>query len=75
MIGAVSRLTVARLAPSLPRGGHVGHPAVSLHRAVEVTLAGDAGPAYADGERVGPLPMTAHCMPAALPVLAPEPAW
>ena len=71
VIGAVGRVTIARLAPKLPRAGHIGHPAVGLHRAAEVSLAGDTGPAYADGERVGPLPVLARCVPSALPVLDP----
>jgi len=71
VIGAVSRTTIAWLAPKLPTAGHIGHPAVGLHRAGEVALDGDTGPAYADGERVGPLPVLARCIPAALPVLVP----
>jgi len=71
VIGVVGRVTIARLAPKLPKAGHVGHPAVGLHRAVEVSLDGDTGPAYADGERVGRLPVLARCVPSALPVLVP----
>jgi diacylglycerol kinase (ATP) len=71
VIGAVSRVTIARLAPKLPKAGHVGHPAVGLHRAAQVSLDGDTGPAYADGERVGLLPVLARCVPSALPVLNP----
>ncbi len=71
VVGPVSRLTLARLAPTLPRAGHIGHPAVAQHRAKEVTLAGDGVIAYADGERVAALPIRARCVPAALPVLVP----
>ena len=66
VVGPVSRTTLARLAPKLPAAGHIGHPAVHLLRGREVTIDGDAGPAYADGERVGPLPVTLRCVPSAL---------
>lgn len=75
VVGPVSRLTLARLAPLLPRAGHIGHPAVAQYRARVVSLVpGDDGPplvAYADGERLGPLPVSTRCMPAALRVLVP----
>jgi diacylglycerol kinase (ATP) len=71
VVGAVSRLTLARLAPTLPRAGHIGHPAVSQYRARQVTVAADDTVAYADGERVGPLPLRTLCVPRALPVLVP----
>lgn len=71
VVGQVSRLTLARLAPTLPRAGHIGHPAVRQYRAKEVTLAGDRVIAYADGERVAALPIRTRCVPAALPVLVP----
>lgn len=71
VVGPVSRRTLARLAPTLPRAGHIGHPAVRQYRAKEVTLAGDGVIAYADGERVAALPIRTRCVPAALPVLVP----
>lgn len=71
VVGPVSRATLARLAPTLPRAGHLGHPAVQQYRAKEVTLAGDGVIAYADGERVAALPIRTRCVPSALPVLVP----
>lgn len=76
VVGPVSRLTLARLAPRLPSGGHIGHPAVSQHRSRSVGLSpGDPDVpdtvAYADGERVGALPVRTTCVPAALAVLVP----
>ena len=70
VIAPVSRWTLARLAPKLDRGGHVGHPAVTFHRATRVGLSVDR-PAYADGEWIGALPLQTECVPAALSVLAP----
>ncbi|MFG2752152.1 diacylglycerol kinase family protein [Streptomyces xanthophaeus] len=50
-------------------GTHLGHPKVSVHRAVKVTLEAPGITAYADGEPLGPLPVTAECIPAAPRVL------
>ena len=69
VVGKVSRFTLARLAPTLPRAGHIGHPAVTTFRGRTVTIDGDVGPAYADGERIGPVPVTATCRPGVLRVL------
>jgi diacylglycerol kinase (ATP) len=74
VVGPVSRLTLARLAPTLPRAGHVGHPRVLLRSARSVLLDVPGGPvtmAYADGEPIGPLPVRAWVERDALPVLVP----
>lgn len=71
VVGQVSRLTLARLAPKLPRAGHLGHPAITRYRARSVSFAADDVICYADGERVGALPVLTTCVPAALPVLVP----
>jgi diacylglycerol kinase (ATP) len=72
LVGPVSRSTLARLAPTLSRAGHIGHPAVRQFRSRSVQIAGDGPIAYADGERVGPLPIAATCVPQALPMLMPR---
>jgi diacylglycerol kinase (ATP) len=71
VVGPVSRRTLARLAPTLPRAGHIGHPAVHTFTARSVRIQAPATLAYADGERVGPLPVTTMCVAGALPVLVP----
>lgn len=68
VVAPVTRRTLLRLAPKLDTGGHVGHPKVSFRTARKVTIEADRV-AYADGERIGPLPVTTRCAPAALPVL------
>ena len=42
--------------PKVFKGGHVGHPAVTFLRAKHVSIDADAV-AYADGERMGELPI------------------
>jgi diacylglycerol kinase (ATP) len=71
VVGPVSRRTLARLAPTLPRAGHIGHPAVHTYTARSVRLDAPDTPAYADGERIGALPVLTSCVAAALPVLVP----
>jgi diacylglycerol kinase (ATP) len=71
VVGAVSRLTLANLAPRLPHAGHIGHPAVTQYRARTISIEAPETVAYADGERVGPLPLRTECVPGALPVLVP----
>jgi diacylglycerol kinase (ATP) len=70
IVGPVTRRTLLRIAPTLDVGGHVGHPAVRFAAARTVRL-DSAGAGYADGERIGALPLTVSCVPAALPVLVP----
>jgi diacylglycerol kinase (ATP) len=71
VVGPVSRLTLARLAPTMPRAGHIGHPAVTTYTARSVSMSAPDTLAYADGERVADLPVSTTCVPAALPVLVP----
>jgi diacylglycerol kinase (ATP) len=67
----VSRAELVRFLPSVYSGGHVDHPKVSIRRARSVRVSAPDIVAYADGERVGPLPLTCTVVPGALRVLAP----
>ena len=60
-----------RLFPSVYRGDHVRSPSVRTFQARSVSLAADGMTAYADGEPVGPLPVTVDVVPAGLTVLVP----
>lgn len=65
----VPRRELLRTYPKLFRGTHTTHPAYEHHRVREVTVAAPGVVAYADGERLGPLPVTVTSEPAALRVL------
>ncbi len=71
VVGPVTRRTLARLAPTLPRAGHIGHPAVTTYEASRVSLDAPATVAYADGERLQELPVVddlrARCAEGARP--------
>lgn len=74
VVGPITRRQLIRVTPTLRRGQHLSHPAVSTFRARSVALHSDAIPAvtaYADGEPIQALPVTATCHPGALRVLAP----
>jgi diacylglycerol kinase (ATP) len=70
VIGPLSKSELVRTYPKLFKGTHVGHPAFRRHRVRRVTVASPGIVAYADGERLGPLPLTVECVPGALTVLA-----
>ena len=70
---AVPRRELVRNYPKLFSGGHTSHPAYERHRVRRVTVAAPDVVAYADGERLGALPLTVEVAPGALRVLAPEP--
>jgi diacylglycerol kinase (ATP) len=65
----VSKPDLLRTYPRLFSGTHTSHPAYEHHRVREVTVAAPGVVAYADGERLGPLPTTVTAEPAALNVL------
>ena len=67
--GPVSRLGLARLYPKVWSGTHLEHPAVVHHRVRTVRLASPGIVGYADGERLGPLPLECSVVPGALRLL------
>ncbi|MEU5809901.1 diacylglycerol kinase [Streptomyces sp. NPDC047718] len=69
VVGDCSRTTLLTVFPQVYKGTHLDHPKVTVHRAAKVTLEAAGLTAYADGERVGPLPATAECVPAAVRIL------
>lgn len=71
VLGKLGKLEFLRVFPTVYKGTHVNHPAVSVHTARTVELEAPGVVAYADGEYVQPLPCTATCVAGALQVLAP----
>jgi diacylglycerol kinase (ATP) len=70
----VGTVEFLRVFPRVYKGTHVSHRAVDVYVGREVTLEAPGAIAYADGERIGPLPITATCVPKALRVLVPPEA-
>lgn len=69
VVGPVTRRELVRTRPRLTAGTHVAHPAVTVHRAARVELAGAGLTTYADGEPVAALPVVAEAVPGALRVV------
>ena len=59
VLHAMSRHVFVRLFPRVYKGTHIDHPSVSVFTGSTISVAADGPLAYADGERIGPLPMTA----------------
>ena len=57
----VSKLEFIKVFPRVFAGTHVSHPAVEIVRSKNVTIESNAI-AYADGERIGQLPIAAECI-------------
>lgn len=72
IIHPTTRFELLRTIAKIRRGGHLGHASFELVRARSVTVAAAGVTAYADGERVGALPVTATCVSGALRVYAPH---
>jgi diacylglycerol kinase (ATP) len=73
VVKPLSRTAFLRIFPRVFKGTHVTDPRVTIVRARSIRIEADAVVAYADGERVGALPIDIEAMPATLRVLAPTP--
>ncbi|RKU08812.1 hypothetical protein C6503_22115 [Candidatus Poribacteria bacterium] len=73
IIRPVSSLTVLRLLVTLFWGGHVGHPAVSMHQTRTLKIETDTPMLlYADGEPMCETPATIEIIKGGLTVMAPQ---
>ena len=68
-VSPLSRASFVRLYPKVFSGSHVDHPAVSIRPAHSVRIEVDDIVGYADGERVGALPVDIRVLPGILPIL------
>ena len=68
-VSPLSRGSFVRLYPRVFSGSHVTHPAVTIRPTHSVRIELDDIVGYADGERVGSLPVDIRVLPGILPVL------
>ena len=70
LLRRASRFDLVRMLPGLRTGNHVHHELVTTSRTTTIRI-GEANGwvAYADGERIGPLPVEVTCVPNALEVV------
>lgn len=69
VVGDCSRTTLLKVFPKVYKGTHLGHPVVTAYRVSSIALEAVGVTAYADGEPLGALPLTATCVPGAVRVL------
>jgi diacylglycerol kinase (ATP) len=65
----LGRAALVRLKPMLRRGTHIHDSRVTTFRAKKVKLHAEGIIGYADGERIGPLPLEISCVPGAIRLL------
>jgi len=70
IVHPLSRIGLLTVFPRVFAGQHVDHPAVEFVRAKRVRIEGAEVVAYADGERIGPLPVDVEVVTGALAVFA-----
>jgi diacylglycerol kinase (ATP) len=71
VVQPLSRTAFLRIFPRVFTGTHLSDPRVAVYRARSIRIEADAVVAYADGERIAPLPIDIELVPGALRVLAP----
>jgi diacylglycerol kinase (ATP) len=71
VVTRMSRPRFLRMFPKVFRGEHADLPEVSFRALRSVRIEAEGVVAYADGERIGPLPVELTVAPGALLVLAP----
>ncbi|MFG2601230.1 diacylglycerol kinase [Streptomyces sp. NPDC048462] len=69
VVGDCSRTTLLKVFPRVYKGTHLSHPVVTTHRVSSISLEAVGVTAYADGEPLGALPLTATSVPGAVRVL------
>lgn len=70
IVGPLTRARFLAVFPKVFSGRHTGHQAVHIRKVRRVELSAVSVVAYADGERIGPLPLTVEVVPGAIRVLA-----
>jgi diacylglycerol kinase (ATP) len=72
VVEPLSRVRFLMIFPRVYAGTHVSDPHVSVRQGRRVRLDAPGIVAYADGERIGPLPLNCEIVPEAVIVLAPR---
>jgi len=71
VVEPLSRIRFLSIFPRVYSGSHVTDPRVVIRSGTTVTLDAPGIVAYADGERIGPLPLRCEIVPGAIKILAP----
>jgi len=72
IVNGMGKLELLYVFPQVFRGTHIYHTGIETLRGQEITVRADSPcEIYADGERIGPLPVVLKAVPQALNVMAP----
>ncbi len=71
VVAKVGKLTLLRIFPKVFSGHHVRHPAVSVYDSSRVEILADGVSCWADGERIGELPVALRTLPGAVRLFRP----
>lgn len=71
VIGPGTRRELLTTFPLVFKGTHVHHPKFHRWQGKKITIAAQGITAYADGERIAPMPLTVQVAPAALKIITP----
>jgi diacylglycerol kinase (ATP) len=61
VLNPISKLEFVKVFPKVYSGEHISHPEVNIYRTKKIQISA-AAVAYADGERIGTLPISAECV-------------
>lgn len=64
ILNPISKVEFVKVFPKVYSGAHIHHPEVNIYRSQKIRINSKAV-AYADGERIGSLPVSAECVAAA----------
>ncbi|NUR62745.1 MAG: diacylglycerol kinase [Catenulispora sp.] len=73
VVDRVSKPTLLTIFPKVFGGRHIEHPKVNVHHAAEIELRADGVSCWADGERIGELPVRLRTLAAAVVVFRASP--
>jgi len=61
VLNPISKIEFIKVFPKVYSGEHIEHPEVNIYRTKKIQI-NAAAVAYADGERIGTLPISAECV-------------
>ncbi|NUP48539.1 MAG: diacylglycerol kinase [Catenulispora sp.] len=74
VVDRITKRTLLTIFPKVFSGRHLAHPKVNAHHAAEIELHAEGVSCWADGERIGELPVTLRTLPEAQRVFQPRPS-
>jgi diacylglycerol kinase (ATP) len=61
VLNPITKIEFIKVFPKVYTGEHINHPEVNIYRTKKIQI-NSVAVAYADGERIGALPISAECV-------------